>query len=242
VAPKGGLGVSTLALNLALMYHQRNKVEVIAAELRPGQGTWSIELGQSHSSGLCNLLHLRTSDINLSAVENELVRSPYGIRLLLSSAHTPDQEISRATEQLEAVVDSLPLLSKLVFLDIGTNTIQGFDMLLNHCNELLVVTEPFPSTVYRTRQLVEDLQTRGYGKSKLMTVVSINRIRADVQLTITQMQEILGQPVAQVIPPAPELAYQAAMRTIPLAQVQVGNIVSLQFSKLAEQIAQRVIA
>ena len=41
VAPKGGLGVSTLVLNLALMYHQRNKGEVIAAELRPGQGSWS---------------------------------------------------------------------------------------------------------------------------------------------------------------------------------------------------------
>ena len=73
-------------------------------------------------------------------------------------------------------------------------------------------------------------------------LVSINRIRADLQLTITQMQEILGQPIAQVIPSAPELAYQAAMRTIPLAQVQVGNVVSLQFSKLAGTIAERVQA
>lgn len=242
VAPKGGMGVSTLVLNLALMYHKHNKGEVTVAELRPGQGTWGIELGQKQTDGLCNLLRLPASDINLSAVENELVRSPYGIRMLLASARTTDCEVSKASDQLEAILDTLSLSGKLVFLDIGTNSTHNFDMLLNQCNELIVVTEPFPSTVYRTRHLIEDLQGRGFGKSKYLSLVSINRIRADVQLTITQMQEILGQPIVLAIPPAPELAYQAAMRNIPLTQVHVGNLVSLQYSKLAEQIALRVPA
>src|SRR4030065_2879626 len=44
LAAKGGMGVSTVALNLALSYYQKNKEKVIAAELRPGQGTWATEL------------------------------------------------------------------------------------------------------------------------------------------------------------------------------------------------------
>ena len=242
VAAKGGMGVSTLTLNLALTYHQRNKTEIIAAELRPGQGTWGIELSHTQTDGLSNLLLMRPTDISPASIENELVRSPYGIRLLLASPRTKDSELMKATEQLEAVVDTLPQLGKLILLDIGTNTMPGYDTVLNHCNEILVVTEPFPSTVTRTRQLLDDLSARGFGKSKLMTVVSVNRIRADVQLSLMQMQEILGQPIAQVIPPAPEVAYQAAMRTIPLVQVQVGNVVSQQFSNLADLIAQRVPA
>jgi CheY-like chemotaxis protein len=242
LAAKGGVGVSTLALNLAIAYHQKTKVEVIAAELRPGQGTWSGELSHTLSEGLGNILRMRAQDITATSIENEMARMPYGIRLLMASPKSKDTELMKNTEQLEALVENLPLLAKLVLLDIGTNFIPGYEMLLGHCNEVVVVTEPFPASVQRTRSLIDDLATIGFGRSKLLTVVSINRIRADVQLSITQMQEVLGVPIAQVIPPAPEIAFQAANRNIPLIQVQIGGVVSQQYSNLAERFMQRVPA
>jgi pilus assembly protein CpaE len=242
LAAKGGVGVSTLALNLAIAYHQKTKVEVIAAELRPGQGTWSGELSHTFSEGLGNILRMRAQDITATSIENEMARMPYGIRLLMASPKSKDTELMKNTEQLEALVENLPLLAKLVLLDIGTNFIPGYEMLLGHCNEVVVVTEPFPASVQRTRSLIDDLATIGFGRSKLLTVVSINRIRADVQLSITQMQEVLGVPIAQVIPPAPEIAFQAANRNIPLIQVQIGGVVSQQYSNLAERFMQRVPA
>jgi pilus assembly protein CpaE len=185
-------------------------------------------------------MQMRAQDITAAAIENELARMPYGIRLLMAPNRTKDAELMCATEQLEAVVENMPLLAKLVLLDIGTNYIPGYDMLLNHCNEVIVVTAPFPASIQRTRFLIEDLGSKGFGRSKLMTVVSINRIRADVQLTITQMQDILGVPIGQVIPPAPEIAFQAANRNIPLIQVQIGGVVSQQYNNLAERLTQRV--
>lgn len=242
IAPKGGIGVSTLTLNLALAIHQKTKAEVIAAELRPGQGTWGIELGQSLSDGLSNLLRMRATDITAATVENELTRLSYGIRLLLASSRARDAELMRATDQLEAVVDSLPLLARLVMLDLGTPFLPAFDALLNQCNEIIVVTEPFPASVQRTRQLIEDLGAKGFGRSKLLSLVSINRVRADVQLSLIQMQEMLGTAVTQVIPPAPEIAFQAATRNVPFLQVQIGSAVSQQYHSLAERMAQRVMA
>ena len=240
LAAKGGAGVSTLVLNLAIAFHQKTKAEVIAAELRPGQGTWSTELSNSLCDGLGNLLRMQASDISAVSIENELARMPYGVRLLMASPKTRDVELIHATVQLETVVENISLLSKLVLLDIGTNFTPAFDNILNHCNELIVVTEPFPASVQRTRQLLEDLGSRGFGRSKLLTLVSVNRIRADVQLSIIQLQEMLGIPVTQVFPPAPEMAFQAANRNIPLIQVQIGGVISQQFSNLAEKLAQRV--
>ena len=141
---------------------------------------------------------------------------------------------------MQAIVTTLPLLAKLVLLDIGTNQTPCFETLLNHCDEVIVATDPFPSSVLRTRQLIEDLGSLDFGKSKPLSVVSINRIRADVQLSTIQMQEILGVPIVQVIPAAPEIAFQAANRNIPLIQVQIGGVVSQQFSNLADRLAQRV--
>jgi pilus assembly protein CpaE len=186
---------------------------------------------------------LRTAarDISAVSVEKELARMPYGVRLLMASPRCKDTELMNSTESLEAMVENLPLLAKLVLLDIGTNYTPGLDMLLDHCNEVIVVTEPFPASVQRTRQLVDDLGSKGFGRSKIMSVVSINRIRADVQLSIIQMQEVLGVPIAQVIPPAPEIAFQAANRNIPLIQVQIGGVVSQQYINLAERLSQRVL-
>jgi Flp pilus assembly CpaE family ATPase len=165
---------------------------------------------------------------------------PYGVRLLMASPKSQDLALVNATDQMEAVVENLPLLAKLVLLDIGTNFHPALDKILERCNEVIVVTEPFPASVQRTHQLIEDLNEKGFGRSKLLTLVSINRIRADVQLSIIQMQEMLGVPVSQIIPPAPEIAFQAANRNIPLIQVQIGGVISQQYSNLAERLTQRV--
>lgn len=239
-AAKGGLGVSTLALNLAIAFHQKTKGEVIAAELRPGQGTWGIELGNNLPDGLGNLLRLKPQEITPAAVESELARVPYGIRLLSTASKCVEPELMKANDQMQAVVETLPLLAKLVLLDLGTPFNPFFERQLNLCNEMILATEPFPVSVQRTRQLIEDLGSLGFGKSKLLTVVSISRVRADVQLTTIQMQEILGVPIAQVIPAAPEIAFQAASRNIPLIQVQIGGIVSQQYNNLAERLVQHV--
>jgi pilus assembly protein CpaE len=242
ISAKGGVGVSTVALNLAIAFQQKAKIDVIAAEMRPGQGTWAVELGGATTDGLGNLLRTPASEITAIAVENELSRVPYGVRLLMASSRAVDAGISCAEDQMSSIAENLRLLARLVLLDIGNTSGPFFDVLLQHCNELVIVTEPYPVSVQRTRQLIEDLHERGFGRGKLLSLVSVNRVRADVQLSMIQMQEILGLPVTQVFPPAPEHAFQAANRSIPLMQVQIGGVIGQQFLNLAEKLMQRVPA
>lgn len=239
-AAKGGLGVSTLTLNLAYALFNQTKQDIIAAELRPGHGTWGMELGYSNTDGLCNILRLKPPEINRQIIERELTPTTYGMRLLLSSPKARDVEYLFATAQMEALLNQLPMIAPLVLYDIGNNFLPIFDKVINACQEIILVTEPYPQSVARTRLFLDDLAGSGVGKSKLLTVVIINRVRADIQLPITQIQDTLKQPVAQVIPPAPEQAYQAALKNVPLSYVQAEGLVSQQFSRLAETIIQRL--
>lgn len=241
VAAKGGLGVSTMALNLGLAFHQKTKAEVIAAELRTGMGTWSSELALSPVNGLKKLLLMHAPDISTAAVEKELVRISYGIRLLLASPYPRDAVLMNAVDQVKAILTQLPLLAKLTMLDVGTPFFPGFDSVMDACNEAIVITEPYPVSVQRTRNLIEDLEVKGFGSNKPLQVVSINRTRADVQLSLLQIQEILKMTVSQVFPPAPEIAYQGATRNIPLLQVQIGSAVSQQYHGLADRLVERVM-
>jgi pilus assembly protein CpaE len=240
IAPKGGLGVSSFVLNLAIAIHQSTKIEVIAAELRPGSGSWVFDLGFNDVDALSKLLKNHAKDITASSVEKELIQSKYGIRLLPSSTNIMDVELTRATEQMEAIAGFLPQLAPLVLLDIGANMLPNVDRVLKMCKEIIVITEPYPGTINLTKRLLEQLSGIGIGKTNIISAIVVNRTRADMQLTVPQIQEILGMPIIHLIPPAPELAYQASMNNVPLSQFQPGGLIAQQFTRLAEIIIQHV--
>ncbi len=241
LAAKGGMGVSTLALNLAIAYHQRTRKEVIAAELRAGQGTWAGELNFPNAQGLHNLLNMRSGEVTRSAVEKELVLTTYGIRLLLANSRSKDfNALQNALPQLEAALQQLATLGKVVFLDIGNPFMPGLDRILAQCDELILVAEPQPYSLRRTNQLMDELNEFGFGKSKLLNVVIVNRVRADLQLSAMQIQEMLGKPITLVIPPAPEQSYHAALRNVPMIQLQPDGILTQQINRLAAIYAERL--
>ncbi|NTU74914.1 MAG: response regulator [Anaerolineaceae bacterium] len=240
VASKGGIGVSTLVLNLALAYQHKTKGEVIVAELRTGQGSWATELGFTNSDGLTNLLSKNPGEITTSVVEKELFRSTYNIRMLLASNRMKDNQLILATEQLTSIVKNLPSLGNLVILDIGTSYLPGFENVINACDEIILVAEAQPNTVQLTKILLNELNEKGFGKSKFLTTALVNRVRSDVQLSVNQVQESLGVQISVMVPPAPEQAFQAATHYTPLISIQPDGLVAQQFNRLADIINDRI--
>lgn len=240
LAPRGGLGTSSLVLNLAISYFKRHKTEVIAAEMQPGHGTWAIDLRFGKVDGLNTLLKMPPEEITKDVVESQLMRSAYGIRLLMTSKNLAEVNLINQAKQFEVIIERLQELASVVLLDIGGFFFPAVDNILAHCDELLLVTEPYPGTTARLRLLMDELASRGFGQSRLLSVVMVNRVRSDLQLSVPQIQERLSYPVAHVIPPAAELAYQADLHGIPLSLVRPDCLVSQQYIRLAEMIAERV--
>jgi CheY-like chemotaxis protein/MinD-like ATPase involved in chromosome partitioning or flagellar assembly len=238
---KGGLGVSTLTLNLAASYSRITKSDVIAMEIRPGQGTWSSELGFSTGDGLLNLLKLKPAEITPSAVEKQLITTSFGTRLLLSSNLSLETDYQSLSEKLIAIIHALTQLSPVVFLDIGTAFLPGFDKVCSQCKEIFLVTEPQPNTIKRTRMLYEELRTVGSGLGRIINLVLYNRVRSEVQLSSAQVSEMMGgTPITMMIPPAPELAYQASLRQSPLTIIQPDSLVAQQIDQLARIIQSQI--
>jgi len=241
IAPRGGMGCSTVVLNLGVALSQKLKEEVVCAELRPGHGVWAPELGFATTAGLKNLLLLKPNEILPQTVENELVRTTYGTRLLMATNELSDVGLMHNAAQIEAIVRVLPLVANVTILDIGASMLGNLEKVLSMVDEIILLTEPFPATVKRTVHYMKNIGSLSLGKNKLLTIVIVNRVRADIQLTITQVQEQIGLPIAQLIPPAPELAYQASLSNIPLIAVQPDGLVTQQFKRLADMLAARII-
>jgi CheY-like chemotaxis protein len=142
MAVKGGLGVSTLALNLGISLKTRSKQEVIIAEFRPGFGTMGLDLGFLNLEGLDRIMELAPEDIKQSMIENELFQHKSGVRLLLSSYDPVNAKNILKVAHFEAIAKYLAYMASYIVIDMGAGITPINDRILPYCDEIIVVLEP----------------------------------------------------------------------------------------------------
>ena len=202
LAPRGGLGVSTIAVNLAVSLLKKTNGDVILAEFRPGQGTIGIDLNLSSSGGLVDLLCINPTDITRARIREELATHQSGLKFLPASFQPRDTSLMANTAQFESLIGRLAFMSAFIVLDLGSGLPASVQKFIKNLHEVLVVTEPMPATLIHTRAMIEDLVDLGVDLRKI-SVVANYRIRSDLHLSVAQIQEQLGHQVSISITPAP---------------------------------------
>lgn len=235
---KGGLGVTTLALNVATSFTLAGH-EAALCDLRPGQGTVGLLLGHSRSSGLSNLLTKSLPDINTRAVENQLATHGSGLRLLLASHDPQDVKLTANVAQAEAIVKSLATLSKFLVIDFGSALNEMVQKLAPECDTLILIVEPAPITLELAKTMLAGLEDAGMGPGRIEVVV-VNRTRSSLQLPLQTLESALAHDITSVITPAPELAYQAAKANSPIVSFQPDSLAADMYRQLTERIHARL--
>jgi pilus assembly protein CpaE len=237
VSPRGGMGASTLAINLATVLAKNTHNDVTAAELKPSQGTWATDLALPNENGLNALLKLQPKEITPESVEQNLTSTTFGTRLLLSNNSHKVVNYNILANQLTAIVNGLSAISPLIILDIGTPLLPGFDEICTLCREIVVLVEPHLNTVNRTQSLLEDLSGLSKGSGRTIEVVLYNHTPSSLLLSMVKVSEILnGVPINVMIPPVPELTIQANSKHVPLALMQPDGLFANQINLLAKSI------
>ncbi len=237
ISAKGGLGVSTLAINLAVSLQTQSEERVILAELRPGHGDIGIYLGYTnYTKSLNNLLARKESELKPADVEGQLVTHGSGVQLLLSTYRPTDTQFS-APKQMETVVNALRRMSRYLVLDLGVGLPESTRKVLTLADVIIVVLEPTPHTIVQTRALLDALAQSGIDRRQVKAVL-VKRERSEITLQPPEVQKLLNFPLTAVITPAPELAYQAAQQHEPMVLRDPESITSQQMMKLAALAAQ----
>jgi CheY-like chemotaxis protein/MinD-like ATPase involved in chromosome partitioning or flagellar assembly len=235
LAGRGGLGVSTLAVNLGDALQNISKAEVIVAELRPGMGTLGPELGKAEPTALTELLSGPIPEITRQKVKEKLYTTATGLHILLGSVQPKDAALVNSLPAMEALVNRMSQLAPHLILDLGAGLTPLAQKLAPLCQLILVVVEPVPSTIALTKALIADLVEMGLNNSRLQAVV-VNRIRTDTQLNMTQVEEGLGRLPIVAITPAPELLYMASRTKTTAVNVRPDSLTTQQFAKLAASV------
>ncbi|HEY45251.1 MAG TPA: response regulator [Anaerolineae bacterium] len=235
IGARGGIGTTTLALNISLLL-QRDGHDVILAEFNPGRGTLAFELNLTNPEGLGNLLRRSLKDIHLRSVESEILSHNVGIRLLAASPHPREVELEQAIPQMEAVLDNLASMCTTLILDLGSSLRAYAKPILKLCDRIVIVVEPVYPTNMMAQNLLEEVVSDGISRHKI-SLALINRVRTSLQIPWRQVETDLGIELAGIVSPAPEQAHQASQGTMPLVLSHPDSLVSDQIRKLAQGVA-----
>jgi pilus assembly protein CpaE len=238
IGAKGGLGTSTLAVNIAVTMAGR-KQDVIFLELRPGLGIAGALLGINKPSGLSALLQHTPEEINPQLVEKEIVSHPSGLRALLSSFEPHEFATIFQTAKIEAIARCLAGMTQNLIIDLGSGLTEISCKLLMGADNAVILIEPMRHTVTMATALVTDLETLGLAQSKVDFIL-VNRERSSLQMARAKIEEILGQPVIGMITPATELAYQSAESGVPIVVRDPNAMVSDQIRQVTDRIMSKV--
>jgi len=94
---KGGVGTTTVALNIAAAFLAKAEKPIVA-DFRLGSGSLGLFLGFNQSYGMANVLSKPPSDVRTSVIEGEVVNHASGLRALLSSIRSKESLINYSPE------------------------------------------------------------------------------------------------------------------------------------------------
>lgn len=240
IGAKGGVGTSTIALNLAAAFIAKSEKPILA-DFRLGAGSLSLFLGVNQTYGMGNVLSKPAPDIRASVIEPELVNHPSGIRALLSSVRSKESLINYTHENAAAVVKALRTLGNPTLVDLGAGLNAVTTRLQRDMDQLILVVEPNPAALLMARDMLQEIEPPGT-KSGRIHIVVVNRVQSSVQTPWHEIEQALGHELRSIIPAAHDQVFQAARAGTPLVTSQPGIPITTQIVKLTDELHTRLKA
>jgi len=231
-SPKGGVGKTTLAVNMAVALTQKGTKTVCLVDLDLSFGDVAITLQLFPARTIADAVHLESG---LEYAVLEPILTPY--RDGLSALVAPVQPDAKDTIPASLVGRTLSIL-KSHFDYVVVDTAPAFDeyvlQAFDETDELLLVTTLDIPTLKNVKVAVETLDLLNFPKSKRRLV--LNRADDKVGLTADKVESTLAMKIAASIPTSSQVAH-ATNSGEPIISAQPKHAVSQAVTALANGLA-----
>jgi len=224
VSGKGGIGKTTLAINLGYLLHNEFNIDTTIVDCNLTTPHLSINLGVYNKNKTLN-------DVlkGEAKLEEALVKHPAGIKILPASIELNDLEgvdIGKLSDILQNPTSNLILDSAPGIGREGMATISAAD-------EILFITQPYTSAVmdvYRCKKVAEKLN------KKILGIVVNFRKGFKHELSNIEIEKFTELPVIETIPYNIEIEKSVAAK-LPLPLYNQKAKANKSFYSLASQIS-----
>lgn len=233
---KGGVGTSTLAINVATAIADMGK-SVILAELKPSFGSLALSLQCEPTSSLAKLLEIPGEQLDRRRIEAVLSQGPSGSRLLFAS-HAEKGAGELDAKQAEAIIRELSRLADIVILDLPNwpATTTMIAARLSHYVGLVTAREPL--AVRCGQAAVAALHGCGVSGG-LVGAIVVGQSELPLSMDTATIRAMLGCDLLGVVPPAAAACHKAYVDAVPLVLSHPEDVTAEAYRSIAKTLTDR---
>jgi pilus assembly protein CpaE len=232
-SPKGGVGTTTIATNLAVALRQLSSGRVVLADFGLQFGDVGVQLNMWSRHTLQDLL-AHVDDLDDAMLQPVLQSHSSGIQVLLAP-NTPEVAGEISEHQIEAILDALLARSMFVVCDTWSFLDEVTETLLGKADEVLVVTTPEVPALKNTKYFLEYMNQQGLSNGRVTLV--LNRFPSVNGIALQDVQKHLKHPVGANIPSEGQFVTHSVNRGIPVVASHPQSWVAQSLFKLAAHIS-----
>jgi pilus assembly protein CpaE len=227
-SPKGGVGKTTLAVNLALALSQRGAHKVCLVDLDLAFGDVAITLQLFPARTIADAVHLE-SGLDFAVLEPLLTNYHDQLSALVAPVQPDAKDVIPAS-----MVGRILNLLKSNFDYVVVDTSPSFDEYVlaafDETDDLMLITTLDVPTLKNVKVAVETLDLLNFPKAQRHLV--LNRADDKVGLTADKVESTLGMSIVGAIPTSSQVAH-ATNSGEPIVSAQPKHPVSQAITKLA---------
>lgn len=249
IGAKGGVGVTSLAVNMAAALVQQ-KHTVTLAELHPGHGELRLHLNLPAAPNLSKLLALDAEAIGRADVERVVQVHQSGLRVLLAPEVVGEYPLTMA--HAAAMIDALQPQSDYLIVDLPTLLDEATRKALEESDVILLVSEPEALSALGARmqlRMLKALKLDGrvlaIGVARVPSGTTMTRIELENELSMGRLEResdseerfVASVGVTAMIPPEPEAFQESVRQGMPMVSMEPSARSSRAIAELAEKLA-----
>lgn len=233
---RGGVGQTTLAVNLAAALRRVSQQEVCLVDLSPSVGQTVMHMRLQTRTTWADLPS--SNDVGWSLLKSRLLSHPSGL-LVLAAPPRPETPVIPTTEDTTKILDLLREQMKFTVIDLPNAFSPSFNAALKSADIALHIVTPEMIAV-QTAVRVDRALTEG-GMTFRQKSYILNHTVAGAQLRRATVERGLNARIAFVVGYDANQA-QALSQGIPLTLTSAQSPLAIVVRKMAEVIWKRVIA
>ncbi len=211
-SPRGGVGCTTLAANLAMSLAEETNQRVLLFEGKMFFGHLDVMLNIRTQNTVADLIpHARSLDENLI---NDVVNQHVGgFHVLLSPSNVQVAQGIRP-DDLYSVIIGLQRAYDLVVIDAGSTLTENTVTLLDAADRILLVANPDLASLHDITRFIQVSRSLAYSPEKLLVV--LNRSNMPGGVKIRDIETVLHYQLFAQIPDDAANAIRSLNRGLPL--------------------------
>lgn len=210
-SPKGGTGVTTLAVNLAITLHN-DETKAVLVDAKLQYGDVAVFLNEQGKNTILDLTS-RADELDVEVAESVMIKhSASGLHVLAAPAR-PEQAEQVSADQFTKLIKYLRQHYAYVVIDTANALDEITLAALDNCDVvMLVVTQDIPS-IKNCRLFLDLLETIGIQRNRVCFVM--NKYDKRISITPEKVGENLKQPVVGAIPLDERVVIPSVNRGVP---------------------------